>query len=247
MIERIQGRLESIEGSAARLKPMVGGEHVGLVLEVLLSGYAAVRLQPAVGSDIELITLHYYESVNQGAMFLPRLAGFLDQRERQMFLLLTSCKGIGYRKALRAMELDPARLAGAIADRDVALLQSLPEIGKRTAESIVVALKDRVGPLLEAVAAAAGAAGSGAGAGGNSDGVSAAGGDGSADAGTTSGAAGGAGSRRQAAREALEALVQLGESRADAMRWIDQILDGDDPPQDTAGLLSRVFQLRSGR
>ncbi len=245
MIERIQGRLESIEGSAARLKPMVGGEHVGLVLEVLLSGYAAARLQPAVGSDVELVTLHYYESVNQGAMFLPRLAGFLDHRERQMFLLLTSCKGIGYRKALRAMELDPARMAGAIADRDVALLQSLPEIGKRTAESIVVALKDRVGPLLEAVAAAAGggSAAVGAGGGGGGDGVSAAAGDGS----PAAVGAGAPGSRRQAAREALEALVQLGESRADAMRWIDQILDGDDPPQDTAGLLSRVFQLRSGR
>ena len=234
MICRIHGLLETIDTTTARLRPMVGGEPIGITLELLLTGYGASRLQPSIGSAVELITLHYYESVNQGAMFTPRLAAFISEPERQLFLLLTSCKGIGYRKALRAMEVDPGRLAGAIADRDIALLQSLPEIGRRTAESIVVALKDRVGPLLESVPAPSAEPG---------------GGDGQGDA-TSAGSADATGpatppTRHQAAREALEALVQLGESRADAMRWIDQVLDSPEPPATSTELLSRVFQLRA--
>ncbi len=233
MICRIHGLLEAIDTTTARLRPMVGGEPIGITLELLLTGYGASRLQPSIGSAVDLITLHYYESVNQGAMFTPRLAAFISEQERQLFLLLTSCKGIGYRKALRAMEVDPGRLAGAIADRDIALLQSLPEIGRRTAESILVSLKDRIGPLLESVPVPAARGG----------------GDGNGDA-TTPGstdatAASAPPPRRQAAREALEALVQLGESRADAMRWIDQVLDSPEPPATSTELLSRVFQLRA--
>ena len=56
-------------------------------------------------------------------------------------------KGIGYRKALRALQLPVETIASAIAAKDVDVLRSLPEIGKRTAETIVLELHDKIESL----------------------------------------------------------------------------------------------------
>ena len=79
---------------------------------------------------------------------IPRLAGFLSVEDRAFFELFTTCKGIGNRKALRAMSLDVGQLAGAISDRDIALLQTLPDIGRRTAETIIATLHGKVDRFL---------------------------------------------------------------------------------------------------
>ena len=57
-------------------------------------------------------------------------------------------KGIGNRKALRAMQVSHARMAEAIAAGDAKFLATLPEIGKRTAESTIVELKGKLDPFL---------------------------------------------------------------------------------------------------
>ena len=64
--------------------------------------------------------------------------------DRDFFELLTSVKGIGNRKALRALQRSFADIAAMIEQKDFAALQSLPEIGRKTAETIVVELKDKV-------------------------------------------------------------------------------------------------------
>ena len=143
MIAKIDGLLDSIMDGVAMVN--VGG---GLTYEVLVSGYTAGRLGTQIGQTVTLHTAHYFESSNQGATLVPRLAGFQTLEDRRFFALFTTCKGIGQRKALRAMTLDTAQVATAIADRDVILLQSLPEIGKRTAETIVETLHDRVDTFL---------------------------------------------------------------------------------------------------
>ncbi len=216
MIARISGVLEMIERDTA-----VVATDGGLAYELLLSPFAAARLADAIGRSVTLHTLHFIEAPSQGSTMHPRLAGFLSVTDRQFFTLLTSCRGIGPRKALRAMALDAGRIAAAIVDRDLALLQSLPEIGKRTAETLAAELHGKVDRFVAAASFPA-------------DQTAAAGSKASPD------------TARRLAREALEVLLQLGESRLQAVAWIDQALTQPDAPATTQALVTRVYQIKAG-
>lgn len=213
MIARIEGVLETITGSVLLVRPAGG-----LVYEVMVSAYAAARLGGSIGQPVTLHTLHYLESQNQGASFQPRLAGFLTREDREFFELFTSVKGIGNRRALRSMTLASDQIAAAIAERDLAMLQSLPEIGRRLAETIVATLHGKVDRFISLSAPVIG-------------------GKPAPDAPPAA---------RTLTRDALDVLVQLGENRAQALAWIDQVLRDapDDPPTDTQDLIARVYRLK---
>ena len=217
MIARIEGTLESLDSATALIQ--VEG---GLTYEVLLPAYTSARLGGSIGEPVSLHTLQYFESHDQGTTLLPRLAGFATRDDRAFFELFTTCKGIGRRRGLRAMTLATSQLAGAIADRDAALLQSLPEVGKRTAETIIATLREKVDRFMEPAAAA---------------------GEGETPGGP------GAPARGGVAREALDVLVQLGENRAQALIWVDQAMAADDneKPDDVQALISEVYRIKEGR
>lgn len=219
MIARIEGVLESIEEGAAMLRV---GE--GFVYEVLISAYTASRLGASIGRRVTFHTLHYLEGQNQGSSFLPRLAGFLTPDDQRFFELFTTTKGIGNRRAMRAMTLPIDRIAAAIADRDVAMLRSLPEIGPRTAETIIATLHGKVDAYISAAAYAD-----------------------KADPDNAAASAATPAPARALAREALEVLLQLGENRTQAVAWIDQILRdaGDDRPGDVQEIVARVYRLKN--
>lgn len=220
MIAKIQGTLEAVAADHGQVA-LPGG----VTLEVLLPAFTVARLHASVGEPVTLHTILFFESQAQGATMIPRLAGFSSEADRAFYQLFITCKGIGYRKALRAMTLASERIAEAIAERDVATLQSLPEIGKRTAETICATLHDKV----DAFAA------SGAGAGASGDGA------------IGHVATGGAVPRGGAmSRAALEVLVQLGENRADAIAWIDRAMSQDEPPHDEEALLTEVYRIKAG-
>lgn len=147
MLARITGTLESIVDTTAVVAPH--GQD-GVAYQVLVPAYLAGRLagietgEPLTGSAVTLHTMQYFESLNQGASFIPRLIGFASPVERSFFELLTSVKGLGNKRALRAMAMEPASIARAIAERDARYLQSLPEIGPKLAELIVHELKTKV-------------------------------------------------------------------------------------------------------
>jgi len=153
MIARLTGLLEGIDGHAA-LIAMGGntssggsagsGGGGGVVYEVLLPAFLAERLQSKIGQVVTLTTFHYLEGQGQGTSFIPRLIGFASVREREFFELFTTVKGIGNRKALRAMAIEPAAIAGAIAQKNAVALVKLPEIGKRMAETIIAELTGKV-------------------------------------------------------------------------------------------------------
>jgi Holliday junction DNA helicase RuvA len=216
MIVKIEGLLESIDADRARLRLPDG-----LTYELLLPAYTAARLGGSVGKTVTLHTLHYLESSAQGATIYPRLAGFASAIDKQFFELFVTCKGIGHRKALRAMALATNQIAGAIADRDLALLQSLPEVGKRTAETIAVTLKGKVDRFLDAVP------------------VGMRGGVDATDA-ESARIPGGL------ARDALGVLLQLGENRTQAVNWIDRALSKDDAPTDVEALVAEVYRIKGG-
>ncbi|MDX2017079.1 MAG: Holliday junction branch migration protein RuvA [Planctomycetota bacterium] len=144
MICRVQGELESVEGLTAVL-----AQGDGSAREVMLPAYLAERF--AAGAKPLRVTLHtieYLDSPNQGASFVPRLVGFAARHDRAFFELFTTVKGIGNRKALKALAVEPAVVARAIQARDVKALTQLPEVGKRLAETIVAELHGKVEAFL---------------------------------------------------------------------------------------------------
>jgi Holliday junction DNA helicase RuvA len=222
MIARIHGLLQSLSSGHALVR--VGSlEQGALDYELLLPAFVEARLGPSIGKNVSLFTFHFLESQGQGSSMLPRLAGFLSQEDLRFYLLFTTVKGIGYKRALRAMALETPQIAGAIADRDEKLLQSLPEVGKRTAETIIVTLRGKVDAFITAAAFGKGAASS-----------------------TSSGAKAPA-TGGSLAREALEALLALGESRVQAIQWIDTAMsDPDDRPRDASDLINRIYRIKAG-
>ncbi len=138
MITRIQGRLAAVHPGRVEL------ECPPIVYELLVPAGDVQALNTDVGRDVTFHTLHYHEVHGQGSSSIPRLVGFRTPADRSFFELFTTVKGVGTRKALRALELPITRIAAAIATRDADLLVSLPEIGKRTAETIIAQLNGKV-------------------------------------------------------------------------------------------------------
>lgn len=90
-------------------------------------------------------TLVVYTEVRED---LIRLHGFVDLLEKQVFLMLTKVNGVGARTASDVLsQIDRRDLLRAIGAGDVSRLQSLRGVGKKTAERLVVELRDSVGKL----------------------------------------------------------------------------------------------------
>ena len=99
-----------------------------------------LRHVPAVGRDA---TLHAHLIVRDDAL---ALYGFATEEERDLFLALIGVQSVGPKVALAVLSGGPPReLVAAVAAGDTARLQAVPGIGKRTAERIVVELRERVG------------------------------------------------------------------------------------------------------
>jgi Holliday junction DNA helicase RuvA len=138
VIASIEGELLEAEDGTALLQ--VGA----ITYEVLVPAADVPALAGQRGATVRFVTLHYLEGQGQGSSFWPRLIGFRTAEDRDFFDLFTTVKGIGVRKALRALQRPFAEVAAAIARRDEKALTALPEIGRKMAESIVVELKDKV-------------------------------------------------------------------------------------------------------
>ncbi len=139
MIARISGRLEEFANGAALLD---GG--AGLWYEVLIPAFDAERLSRRLGQDVVLHTIHYFEGDPSHGQQTPRLIGFLIESDRAFFKIFTTVKGVGIRRALRALIRPPAEVAAAIQAKDADLLKTLPEIGPRTAERIIADLHGKL-------------------------------------------------------------------------------------------------------
>jgi len=120
-----------------------------MVIDVLVPGSDVDALNRRQGQHVEFHTMLVLEGVGQGTSMVPRLLGFASAHDRAFFELFTTVKNIGHRKALRALQMPAADIAAAIARRDTATLVSLPEIGKRTAETIIAELSGKVDNYLD--------------------------------------------------------------------------------------------------
>jgi Holliday junction DNA helicase RuvA len=126
-----------------------GADHV--VLDVGGVGYlvhlSAVTLAslPPQGGDVALRT---FTNVRQDAI---ELFGFATEEEEAVFRALIDVKGVGPRAAQNILSgIDARELAQAVAGGDVARLTKVPGIGKKTAERLVVELKEKLALLARA-------------------------------------------------------------------------------------------------
>jgi Holliday junction DNA helicase RuvA len=142
VIASLAGRL--VEADADGLVVEVGG--VGLRVHASAAAARAARDQP------QAVQLQTHLVVREDAL---TLYGFASQRERWLFVALLGVSGLGPAKALALLSGYPVdTLQRGIASGDLALLASVSGIGKRTAERIVVELRDKLGAAaLEAVGA----------------------------------------------------------------------------------------------
>ncbi|MGE0450395.1 MAG: Holliday junction branch migration protein RuvA [Vicinamibacterales bacterium] len=145
MIAHLRGRL--FEKQPNRLVVDVNG--VGYDVAVPLSTFYGIG---DAGADISL-RIHTHVREDAIALF-----GFATRLELDLFERLISVSGIGPKVALAVLSgIDPPELIRAIQDGDIARLTAIPGVGKKTAERIVLELKDRL-PASAQPAAPAGAA-----------------------------------------------------------------------------------------
>lgn len=102
-----------------------------------------LRQVPAVGSQV---LLHTHLVVRDDAL---ALYGFASEDERELFLMLLGVQSVGPKVALAVLSGgSPRDLLAALAAGDAARFQAVPGIGKRTAERIIVELREKVGVSL---------------------------------------------------------------------------------------------------
>lgn len=138
MISLLRGRV------ALRRPDHVVVDCGGVGYRLAVSAHTLDRVPPE-GADVQL---HSHLVVRDDAL---ALYGFADEAERDLFLLLLGVQSIGPKVALAILSTGtPAELLAALAAGDVARLQAVPGIGRRTAERMVVELRERVGAAVPA-------------------------------------------------------------------------------------------------
>jgi Holliday junction DNA helicase RuvA len=145
MIARLSGTV--LEKHPMRVVVDVGG--VGYDVHVPLSSFSAI------GEPGTTLALRVHTHVREDALML---FGFTSQTELMVFERLIAVSGIGPRLALAVLSgLPPHELVSAITRSDVGQLTRIPGIGKKTAERIVLELKDKLAATAPGAAAAAAA------------------------------------------------------------------------------------------
>lgn len=130
--------IEYVRGQVAELTPTyavvdVGG--VGYGLNITLNTYSAVQGKQEA-------KLYTYESIREDAY---QLFGFATREEREMFLLLITVSGVGAGTARMILSaMSPAELCDVISTGNERLLKTVKGIGLRTAQRIIVDLKDKI-------------------------------------------------------------------------------------------------------
>ena len=114
----------------------------GLVLDVNGVGYLVHATPIAAAKSGDEITVETYLHVREDAL---QLYGFADAGERELFVQLLGVNGIGPKVALAIVSGSrPEELRRAIVREDTARFQAIPGIGKKTAERIVLELRERI-------------------------------------------------------------------------------------------------------
>ena len=133
--------IDYIRGKIAELNPafaVIDNHGVGYMMNITLSTYDVLT------KEGEEALLYAYEVIREDA---HTLYGFASKQERDAFLLLISVSGVGpntARMVLSSMSVD--EFSQAIASNNVAMFKSVKGVGGKTAQRIIVDLKDKIKP-----------------------------------------------------------------------------------------------------
>jgi Holliday junction DNA helicase RuvA len=94
----------------------------------------------------DAVTVHVYTHVREDQF---QLYGFLSGADREMFIRLLSVSGVGPRSAMMIIDNGVSAVVKALQTSDVAFFQSVPRLGKKTAQKIIVELQSKVGSIEE--------------------------------------------------------------------------------------------------
>jgi len=131
MITHIQGRLAEKDPTHI----VIDCNGVGYLLNISLHTYSKLP-------DSENVKLYTHLLVREDA---HTLYGFAEKSERNIFLLLISVSGIGASTARTMLSsMTPVQIRDAIASNDVAAIQSIKGIGAKTAQRLIIDLKDKI-------------------------------------------------------------------------------------------------------
>lgn len=132
--------IEYIKGVIAELTPayaVIDNHGIGYMINISLYSYETLQKQPN-GETI----LYIHEAIREDAHILY---GFANKLERELFLLLISVSGVGPNTARMIMSaIAPDDLGAAIASGNVNMLKAVKGIGAKTAQRIIVDLKDKI-------------------------------------------------------------------------------------------------------
>jgi holliday junction DNA helicase RuvA len=143
MIAFLTGKL--IEKSANLVIVDVGG--VGYEVAIPLSTFYEI------GEVGETVELRVYTNVREDAI---QLFGFKTQREKDLYLKLISVQGVGARSGITMLSgMSADEIVSALRTENLAKLTSIPGVGRKTAERLVIELRDKVGELSASVSAGA--------------------------------------------------------------------------------------------
>ena len=135
MIAHLRGKMISKHPSSVVIE-VAGG--VGYEVNIPLTTFYDLG---EIGSEV---SLRVHTHVREDAL---QLFGFRTAGEKELFLKLTSVSGIGPKLAITILSGMPAgELVSAIRSNDLARLTSIPGVGRKTAERVVVELRDKVAP-----------------------------------------------------------------------------------------------------
>ncbi|WP_448592593.1 Holliday junction branch migration protein RuvA [Thermoflexus hugenholtzii] len=137
MLVQVRGLVEAIGKDWVRL------DLNGLGLQVYVP--PSVLAQARRGEPLTLHTTLLARVEGHGITFT--LYGFADEEERELFEQLLTVNGVGPRAALALLSLSAPTLRAAIAQEQVEILRRVPGIGPKTARSIILHLKDRIGAV----------------------------------------------------------------------------------------------------
>lgn len=131
MLDYIKGQI--VELNPASIVLEVGG--LGYVAHISLNTYSAL-------AEKKEAKIYVYEAIREDAHLL---FGFMDRRERELFLLLISVSGVGANTARVILSsLSVYELEAAISSGNANVLKSVKGIGSKTAERIIIDLKDKI-------------------------------------------------------------------------------------------------------
>lgn len=131
MIEYIKGELTELTPAFATVE----AAGVGYGLNISLSTYSAIQGKKEV-------KLYVYEAIREDAYMLY---GFVSKKEREMFQLLITVSGVGTNTArMMLSSMSPAELCNCISTNNERMIKSVKGIGLKTAQRIIVDLRDKI-------------------------------------------------------------------------------------------------------